>query len=138
MLSHGHWDHAGGPPTALELIDKANGGRSVCSASVHCRCRAAGCSPSVRYPLSILSYSADEIMGKFRSRRKRTYPVHTVVLKLLEVVALRSRQKRRAVKLLRIEEVLVASRRRLALSQMGAVCGRPRSGGMGVVSAQRS
>jgi 7,8-dihydropterin-6-yl-methyl-4-(beta-D-ribofuranosyl)aminobenzene 5'-phosphate synthase len=29
MLSHGHWDHAGGIPKALELIRAANGGRPV-------------------------------------------------------------------------------------------------------------
>lgn len=29
MLSHGHWDHAGGIPKALELIRAANGGRDV-------------------------------------------------------------------------------------------------------------
>ena len=29
VLSHGHWDHAGGLPMALELITKANGGRAV-------------------------------------------------------------------------------------------------------------
>lgn len=29
MLSHGHWDHAGGLPRALSLIVQANGGRSV-------------------------------------------------------------------------------------------------------------
>jgi 7,8-dihydropterin-6-yl-methyl-4-(beta-D-ribofuranosyl)aminobenzene 5'-phosphate synthase len=29
VLSHGHWDHAGGLPTALGLISKANGGRRV-------------------------------------------------------------------------------------------------------------
>jgi 7,8-dihydropterin-6-yl-methyl-4-(beta-D-ribofuranosyl)aminobenzene 5'-phosphate synthase len=29
ILSHGHWDHAGGLPMALELITKANGGRSI-------------------------------------------------------------------------------------------------------------
>lgn len=29
MLSHGHWDHAGGLPRALGLINQANGGRAV-------------------------------------------------------------------------------------------------------------
>jgi 7,8-dihydropterin-6-yl-methyl-4-(beta-D-ribofuranosyl)aminobenzene 5'-phosphate synthase len=29
VLSHGHWDHAGGLPMALELIGKANGGHPV-------------------------------------------------------------------------------------------------------------
>jgi 7,8-dihydropterin-6-yl-methyl-4-(beta-D-ribofuranosyl)aminobenzene 5'-phosphate synthase len=29
VLSHGHWDHAGGLPMALELIGKANGGRPI-------------------------------------------------------------------------------------------------------------
>ena len=29
MLSHGHWDHAGGLPRALGLIGQANGGRAV-------------------------------------------------------------------------------------------------------------
>jgi len=29
VLSHGHWDHAGGLPMALELITKANGGRPI-------------------------------------------------------------------------------------------------------------
>ncbi len=29
MLSHGHWDHAGGIPRALSLIVQANGGRAV-------------------------------------------------------------------------------------------------------------
>jgi 7,8-dihydropterin-6-yl-methyl-4-(beta-D-ribofuranosyl)aminobenzene 5'-phosphate synthase len=29
VLSHGHWDHAGGLPMALELIRKANGGRPI-------------------------------------------------------------------------------------------------------------
>src|SRR5208337_4097990 len=29
MLSHGHWDHAGGIPRALGLIVQANGGRAV-------------------------------------------------------------------------------------------------------------
>lgn len=29
VLSHGHWDHAGGLPMAFELITKANGGRAV-------------------------------------------------------------------------------------------------------------
>jgi len=29
MLSHGHWDHAGGIPKALEFITAANGGRPV-------------------------------------------------------------------------------------------------------------
>lgn len=29
MLSHGHWDHAGGLPRAIEMIVQANGGRSV-------------------------------------------------------------------------------------------------------------
>jgi len=29
VLSHGHWDHTGGLPRALELIGKANGGRAV-------------------------------------------------------------------------------------------------------------
>jgi len=29
VLSHGHWDHAGGLPTALELIGKANGSRPI-------------------------------------------------------------------------------------------------------------
>jgi 7,8-dihydropterin-6-yl-methyl-4-(beta-D-ribofuranosyl)aminobenzene 5'-phosphate synthase len=29
MLSHGHWDHAGGIPQALEMIRAANGGRAV-------------------------------------------------------------------------------------------------------------
>lgn len=29
VLSHGHWDHAGGLPMAIELINKANGGRPV-------------------------------------------------------------------------------------------------------------
>ena len=29
MLSHGHWDHAGGLPKALEFITAANGGRAV-------------------------------------------------------------------------------------------------------------
>jgi 7,8-dihydropterin-6-yl-methyl-4-(beta-D-ribofuranosyl)aminobenzene 5'-phosphate synthase len=29
ILSHGHWDHAGGLPMALELITKANGGRPI-------------------------------------------------------------------------------------------------------------
>jgi 7,8-dihydropterin-6-yl-methyl-4-(beta-D-ribofuranosyl)aminobenzene 5'-phosphate synthase len=29
MLSHGHWDHAGGLPRALSLITQANGGRNV-------------------------------------------------------------------------------------------------------------
>jgi 7,8-dihydropterin-6-yl-methyl-4-(beta-D-ribofuranosyl)aminobenzene 5'-phosphate synthase len=29
ILSYGHWDHAGGLPMALELITKANGGRSI-------------------------------------------------------------------------------------------------------------
>lgn len=29
MLSHGHWDHAGGLPRALALINQANGGHSV-------------------------------------------------------------------------------------------------------------
>ncbi len=29
MLSHGHWDHAGGLPTALRLINQANGGQAV-------------------------------------------------------------------------------------------------------------
>jgi 7,8-dihydropterin-6-yl-methyl-4-(beta-D-ribofuranosyl)aminobenzene 5'-phosphate synthase len=29
MLSHGHWDHAGGLPRALGLINQANGGRLV-------------------------------------------------------------------------------------------------------------
>jgi 7,8-dihydropterin-6-yl-methyl-4-(beta-D-ribofuranosyl)aminobenzene 5'-phosphate synthase len=29
VLSHGHWDHAGGLPMALELIGKGNGGRAI-------------------------------------------------------------------------------------------------------------
>jgi 7,8-dihydropterin-6-yl-methyl-4-(beta-D-ribofuranosyl)aminobenzene 5'-phosphate synthase len=29
VLSHGHWDHAGGLPMAFELIAKANGGRAI-------------------------------------------------------------------------------------------------------------
>lgn len=29
VLSHGHWDHAGGIPKAIELIRRANGGREV-------------------------------------------------------------------------------------------------------------
>ncbi len=29
MLSHGHWDHAGGIPRALEMIGQANGGQGV-------------------------------------------------------------------------------------------------------------
>ena len=29
MLSHGHWDHAGGLPRAIGLIVQANGGRAV-------------------------------------------------------------------------------------------------------------
>jgi 7,8-dihydropterin-6-yl-methyl-4-(beta-D-ribofuranosyl)aminobenzene 5'-phosphate synthase len=29
MLSHGHWDHGGGIPRALGMINAANGGRSV-------------------------------------------------------------------------------------------------------------
>src|SRR5204863_6764881 len=29
VLSHGHWDHAGGLPMAFELIHKANGGRPI-------------------------------------------------------------------------------------------------------------
>lgn len=29
VLSHGHWDHAGGLPMALELIKTANGGRPI-------------------------------------------------------------------------------------------------------------
>jgi 7,8-dihydropterin-6-yl-methyl-4-(beta-D-ribofuranosyl)aminobenzene 5'-phosphate synthase len=29
MLSHGHWDHAGGLPRALSLINAANGGRAI-------------------------------------------------------------------------------------------------------------
>src|SRR5262249_9186116 len=29
VLSHGHWDHAGGLPTAFDLIMKANGKRSI-------------------------------------------------------------------------------------------------------------
>jgi 7,8-dihydropterin-6-yl-methyl-4-(beta-D-ribofuranosyl)aminobenzene 5'-phosphate synthase len=29
VLSHGHWDHAGGLPMAFELIAQANGGRAV-------------------------------------------------------------------------------------------------------------
>ncbi len=29
MLSHGHWDHAGGIPRALGLINQANGGKAV-------------------------------------------------------------------------------------------------------------
>jgi 7,8-dihydropterin-6-yl-methyl-4-(beta-D-ribofuranosyl)aminobenzene 5'-phosphate synthase len=29
MLSHGHWDHSGGLPKALELIHRANGGRPI-------------------------------------------------------------------------------------------------------------
>lgn len=29
VLSHGHWDHAGGLPMALDLIRKANGGKPV-------------------------------------------------------------------------------------------------------------
>jgi 7,8-dihydropterin-6-yl-methyl-4-(beta-D-ribofuranosyl)aminobenzene 5'-phosphate synthase len=29
MLSHGHWDHGGGIPRALSMINAANGGRSV-------------------------------------------------------------------------------------------------------------
>jgi 7,8-dihydropterin-6-yl-methyl-4-(beta-D-ribofuranosyl)aminobenzene 5'-phosphate synthase len=29
VLSHGHWDHAGGLPTAFELILRANGGRPI-------------------------------------------------------------------------------------------------------------
>jgi 7,8-dihydropterin-6-yl-methyl-4-(beta-D-ribofuranosyl)aminobenzene 5'-phosphate synthase len=29
MLSHGHWDHAGGLPTALRLINQGNGGQAV-------------------------------------------------------------------------------------------------------------
>src|SRR2546426_9079478 len=29
VLSHGHWDHAGGLPMALELITKANGGHPI-------------------------------------------------------------------------------------------------------------
>jgi len=29
VLSHGHWDHAGGLPMALDLIRTANGGRSI-------------------------------------------------------------------------------------------------------------
>ena len=29
VLSHGHWDHAGGLPKAFELINAANGGRAV-------------------------------------------------------------------------------------------------------------
>jgi 7,8-dihydropterin-6-yl-methyl-4-(beta-D-ribofuranosyl)aminobenzene 5'-phosphate synthase len=29
VLSHGHWDHAGGLPMALDLIYKANGGRAI-------------------------------------------------------------------------------------------------------------
>ena len=29
MLSHGHWDHAGAMPRALQMITLANGGKSV-------------------------------------------------------------------------------------------------------------
>src|SRR6185436_2168800 len=29
VLSHGHWDHAGGLPMAFELMRKANGGRAI-------------------------------------------------------------------------------------------------------------
>jgi len=29
VLSHGHWDHAGGLPMAFDLITKANGGRAI-------------------------------------------------------------------------------------------------------------
>jgi 7,8-dihydropterin-6-yl-methyl-4-(beta-D-ribofuranosyl)aminobenzene 5'-phosphate synthase len=29
VLSHGHWDHAGGLPMAFELVTKANGGRNI-------------------------------------------------------------------------------------------------------------
>jgi 7,8-dihydropterin-6-yl-methyl-4-(beta-D-ribofuranosyl)aminobenzene 5'-phosphate synthase len=29
VLSHGHWDHAGGLPMALELINRSNGGRAI-------------------------------------------------------------------------------------------------------------
>ncbi len=29
VLSHGHWDHAGGLPIAFDLITKANGGRAI-------------------------------------------------------------------------------------------------------------
>jgi 7,8-dihydropterin-6-yl-methyl-4-(beta-D-ribofuranosyl)aminobenzene 5'-phosphate synthase len=29
VLSHGHWDHAGGLPMAFELITRANGGRAI-------------------------------------------------------------------------------------------------------------
>src|SRR5947207_2057178 len=29
VLSHGHWDHAGGLPMAFEMIGKANGGRRI-------------------------------------------------------------------------------------------------------------
>jgi 7,8-dihydropterin-6-yl-methyl-4-(beta-D-ribofuranosyl)aminobenzene 5'-phosphate synthase len=29
VLSHGHWDHAGGLPMAFELIGKTNGGRPI-------------------------------------------------------------------------------------------------------------
>jgi 7,8-dihydropterin-6-yl-methyl-4-(beta-D-ribofuranosyl)aminobenzene 5'-phosphate synthase len=29
VLSHGHWDHAGGLPMAFELITKGNGGRAI-------------------------------------------------------------------------------------------------------------
>jgi 7,8-dihydropterin-6-yl-methyl-4-(beta-D-ribofuranosyl)aminobenzene 5'-phosphate synthase len=29
VLSHGHWDHAGGLPMAFDLINKANGGRPI-------------------------------------------------------------------------------------------------------------
>lgn len=29
VLSHGHWDHAGGLPMAFDLIRKANGGRPI-------------------------------------------------------------------------------------------------------------
>ena len=29
VLSHGHWDHAGGFPMAFELITRANGGRAI-------------------------------------------------------------------------------------------------------------